>query len=106
MEKVTVTLTRAEADRINALLDIDDIGQYDGDLSVSEDCCEVIRKATFDDGVTITVCLMSGETNYYTTAFYDLPGGKQDEDIEPDYCLSDVEYEYNGINHVLHFEIA
>ncbi len=105
MGKVTVTLTKAETDRINALLDIDDIGQYDGDLSVSEDSCELIGKAKFDDGVVISLCLMSGQTNQYTTAFYDLPGGEQDEDIEVGFSLSDVEYEYKGVSHVLHFEV-
>lgn len=104
MEKAII-ISKETADRIEAFLAIDDIDLYDGDLDIGRDSCDLIGRATFDDGAQISVCLMSGDVNYYISSFFDGPNGEQDEG-EPDFTLTDVVYEHNGVDYVLRFEVA
>lgn len=109
MKKVTVPLTRAEADRINALLDIDDIEEVDdqtkNSLNVCEDDFNTIANFWFDGNIEGYIALCSGSMNYWIDCHVELPDNTM-IDFEPSFDLDGFEFEYKGEKYVVCIEIT
>ena len=100
----TFTINKTGVDLIKAFLDIDDIEQYTGKLSVFADDKLFVANTTFEDGTKLYVYCCSGQTNYWIDCQIQRTDGAWC-DLDPDYDFDDVEFENDGNIYVLHFEI-
>lgn len=91
----TVKLPKEMFDRINRLLDIEDLEEMtDAELlaaGANTDQHEGIFSVRFEDGSTMNYDLCSGQTNYYDDVVWTSPDEKRDVVLDCSFCLDTVE---------------
>lgn len=87
MKMTTVKMSRDKFERINALLDIEDIEELSDEKQEEIHALpesEIIYDVEFDDGTVITLSLEHGSTNFYTSPYITNRNGQEidsDDDV-------------------------
>lgn len=104
--KKNVSMKRADFERYNELLDIDVFGEdteKEEELEAMPNSRETICKVEFDDGVMLTLYLVSGMHNYYIDTIFEKDNVQVGSD-DPGYILSENEsFSFDGKTYELNF---
>lgn len=101
----TIVLPQEEIDRINYLLDIDNLEEMSEEeleeIGAKRNTFEPVFCVDFEDGSVLTFDLCSGFHNYYDAVVWTSRDFKQKQIFDCTYVLEDLELEINGRYYVV-----
>lgn len=113
-----VEMAKADFERVNRLLDIDDIESLEEDdygaylledgTAVAQNSRELLFSTEFDDGTKLDLYLCSGFTNYYTEPEIVKPDGilLDEHDLLGESLSENEEFVIDGINYLVNIKLT